>query len=151
MALICNRYYYPSLHVFVRLLPAYLITRTLADILFSPQAVMLVMENPALIFQQYLFHPAFLISALGAVAWAIWRRAAYNSREVFYTTAVCLALEILVQLYLLKRYFDPLPDIYLHDGSFSLASLSILHHAAIGAVIMLVLARLILPEIQDDD
>jgi len=104
MALICNRYYYPSLHVFVRLLPAYLITRTLADILFSPQAVMLVMENPALIFQQYLFHPAFLFSALGAVAWAIWRRAAYNSREVFYTTAVCLALEILVQLYLLKRY-----------------------------------------------
>ena len=72
MALICNRYYYPSLHVFVRLLPAYLITRTLADILFSPQAVMLVMENPALIFQQYLFHPAFLYEALWNVAGALF-------------------------------------------------------------------------------
>ena len=67
MPLTCTRYYYPSLSVFIRLLPAYLIIRTLADILFSPQAVMLVMGNPALLFRQYLFHPAFFISTLGAV------------------------------------------------------------------------------------
>ena len=151
MPLTCTRYYYPSLSVFIRLLPAYLIIRTLADILFSPQAVMLVMGNPALLFRQYLFHPAFFISALGAVAWAVWRRATYDSRDVFYTAAVCPVLEIIMQLCLLKRYLATLPDSYSPDAVFRAAVPAVMLHAALGAVIMLMLARLILPATADGD